>query len=223
LTYFDVNVGGTSNLLTALRDRQVHVVLASTSIVYGSRTGALSEDLPPRPESPYGASKVAAEQLVDAVAQTGAIGATTLRCFNVAGAVDGSPDADPTRLIPNVLRAAYGELPYLSVNGDGSAVRELTHVADVATGFRLALEAQRPGYAVYNLGNGQGVRVRDVITTAETVTGQRVPVRYLPARPEPHTLVADPTRITRELGWHPVHSDLAEILRSAAEASGWQR
>jgi UDP-glucose 4-epimerase len=228
LSYYDVNVGGTLNLLMALRSagpaagRPVRLVFASTSVVYGAaRTGALSEDLPPRPESPYGASKVAAEQLVGAYAATGEISAVTLRCFNVAGALDGTPDTDPTRLIPNVLRAARGELPHITVNGDGSAVREFTHVVDVASAFRLALQA-RPGAGapVYNVGTGQGVTVREVIETAQRVTGRPVPVEHLAPKSEPHTLVSDPRRFVREFDWQPAHSSLAGIIRDAWDALG---
>jgi UDP-glucose 4-epimerase len=226
LSYYDVNVGGTLNLLMALKagapvgDRPVRFVFASTSVVYGSqRTGALGEDLPPRPESPYGASKVAAEQLVGYHAATGEVSAVTLRCFNVAGAFDGYPDTDPTRIIPNVLRAARGELPRVTVNGDGSAVREFTHVVDVASAFRLALEAAvPPADAVFNVGTGRGVSVREVIETAERVTGRQVPVEHLAPRPEPHTLVCDPGRLIREFGWQPAHSSLADIVRDAWDA-----
>jgi UDP-glucose 4-epimerase len=214
LSYYDVNVGGTVNLLAALPGG-TRFVLASTSLVYGSRrTGALGEDLPTRPENPYGGSKVAAEQLVIACTATGAVSGTVLRCFNVAGAVDGYPDTDPTRLIPNVLRAARGDTQHISVNGDGSAVREYTHVRDIGSAFRLALETTTaPG--VYNVGTGRGVAVREVIAIAEQVTGRPVPVAHLPPRLEPHTLISDPTRITEQLGWRPVHSDLPEIIRSA--------
>ncbi|GAA5190641.1 UDP-glucose 4-epimerase GalE [Rugosimonospora acidiphila] len=225
LTYYDVNVGGTLNLLLAARAAgPVRFVFASTSIVYGSRrTGALQEDLPPAPENPYGASKVAAEQLVGYHAATGDISAATLRCFNVAGAVDGYPDADPTRIIPNVLRAIRGELPHVTVNGDGSAVREFTHVLDVAAAFRLALESTAtagPGAPVYNVGTGRGVSVAEIIAAAESVTGKRVPVRHLPPRQEPHTLICDPRRIAGELGWRAQRSDLPDIIRGAWEATG---
>lgn len=222
LAYYDVNLGGTVNLLAAVEaagpvgERPVRFVFASTSIVYGSqRTGALGEDLPPAPESPYGASKVAAEQLVGYYAATGGISAVTLRCFNVAGAVDGYADADPTRIIPNVLRAIRGELPHVTVNGDGSAVREFTHVLDVARAFRLALEATGAGDApVYNVGTGRGVSIREVIAEAERVTGRRVPVEHLPPKPEPHTLISDPRLLMTSLGWTATHSDLAEIVHS---------
>jgi UDP-glucose 4-epimerase len=213
VSYYDVNVGGTVNLLAALGGG-TRFVLASTSLVYGSqRTGALGEDLPTRPENPYGGSKVAAEQLVTACTVTGAVSGAVLRCFNVAGAVGGYPDTDPTRLIPNVLRAARGDTPHVSINGDGSAVREYTHVRDVASAFRLALETTTPG--VYNVGTGRGVAVRDVIAVAEQVIGRPVPVAHQPPRAEPHTLVSDPGRITDELGWRPVHSDLPEMIHSA--------
>jgi UDP-glucose 4-epimerase len=192
-------------------------VLASTSIVYGSaRTGALGEELPTRPENPYAASKVAAEQLVAACTATGAVSGVALRCFNIAGAVDGYPDLDPTRLIPNVLRAARGDTPHVRVNGDGSAVREYTHVRDVASAFRLALAADATG--VFNVGTGHGVAVRDVIAIAGQVTGRPVPVAHQPPRPEAHTLVCDPGRITTELGWRPAYSELPEIIGSAWRA-----
>lgn len=228
LSYYDVNLGGTVNLLSAVEaaraagegpagERPVRFVFASTSIVYGSqRTGALSEDLPPAPENPYGASKLAAEQLIGYHAATGGISAVTLRCFNVAGAVDGYADTDPTRIIPNVLRAARGDLPHVTLNGDGSAVREFTHVLDVASAFRLAVEAtEARSAAVYNVGTGEGVSMGEVIATAERVTGRRVPVERLPPKPEPHTLVSDPRRLMADLGWVPAHSALEEIIGSA--------
>jgi UDP-glucose 4-epimerase len=231
LSYYDVNLGGTVNLLSAVKavgpvgERPLRFVFASTSIVYGSqRTGALSEDLPPAPENPYGASKLAAEQLIGYHAATGEISAVTLRCFNVAGAVDGYADTDPTRIIPNVLRAARGELPHVTLNGDGSAVREFTHVLDVASAFRLAIQANGIGAngtaadgtaPVYNVGTGRGVSMAEVIATAERVTGRPVPVEHLPPKPEPHTLVSDPRRLMADFGWAPVHSDLTEIIESA--------
>ncbi|MEU8155223.1 NAD-dependent epimerase/dehydratase family protein [Micromonospora sp. NPDC048986] len=147
--YFDVNATGTLNLLMALDAARTStppasLVFASTNIVYGSQNhGALSEDLDPHPESPYAASKVAAEHMVAACAATGAIGAVILRPFNIAGAVDGVTDTDRTRIIPNVFRAITGELDHVTLNGDGAAVRDFVHVADIATAVRLALILQR--------------------------------------------------------------------------------
>jgi UDP-glucose 4-epimerase len=224
LGYWHVNVGGTLNLIRAIAAARpptpTRFVLASTNIVYGSqREGALSEDLPPRPESPYGASKAAAERLVSDVAATGAITAVILRVFNASGAVDRRPDRDPTRIIPAIMRVARGELPVLAVNGDGTVRRDFTHVADVATAFRLALETDRPDTTVYNVGTGRGTSVADLITAAEAITGRPIPIERRPPKPEPHTSIADPTRIQTDLGWRPENSDLTTILGSAWDAA----
>jgi UDP-glucose 4-epimerase len=147
----------------------------------------------------------------------GTIAGTTLRVFNVAGAVDGYVDTDTARIIPNIIRAARGELPSVSLNGDGSAVREFAHVVDVASAFRLAMEADHSGHATFNVGTGKGVSIRDVVATAEEVTGRTIPVEHLPPKDEPHTLISDPEKIRRRLGWEPAHSKLSEILKSAYE------
>ena len=224
LGYWNVNVGGTLNLLRAIlrvpSPTPTRFVLASTNVVYGSQCdGALSEDLSPRPESPYGASKAAAERLVSDVATTGAITAVVLRVFNASGAVDRRPDRDPTRIIPNIMRVARGDLPALTVNGDGTARRDFTHVGDVATAFQLALEADLRDTTIYNVGPGRATSVAELVAAAEEITGRQIPIKRLPPKPEPHTSVADPTRIQKELGWRPVNSDLTAILGSAWEAA----
>jgi UDP-glucose 4-epimerase len=100
-----------------------------------------------------------------------------------------------------------------------SAFREFTHVRDVATAFRLAVEtAPDAGYALYNVGTGAGVSIREVIAAGAVTTGRDIPVAHLPPKPEPHTLISDPSKLARALGWHPVHSALSEILTSAAAA-----
>ena len=140
----------------------------------------------------------------------------TLRCFNIAGAVAGIGDDDPTRLVPNVLRAAAGELPQLSVNGDGSAVREYVHVADVATACRLALGATELGtHRTYNIGTGHGATVMEVVGAVERITGLPVPVEFRLATNEPHTILADSGRAQRELGWKPTRSSLDQIIADA--------
>ncbi|BCB86062.1 UDP-glucose 4-epimerase GalE [Phytohabitans suffuscus] len=216
LGYFDVNVGGTLNLLLAL-DGPVPFVLASSSIVYGGRhTGALTEDLPVRPESPYAASKVAAEQLVAAHAATGAVGAVILRCFNISGAVGGVGDTDTTRIIPNVLRAVTGELPHVTLNGDGSATRDFVHVADVARAVVAAIAKAEPGSShTYNLGSGAGTSMAAIVEAAGRVTGKRVPVRHDPPKPEPPHLIADISRARAGLGWDPAYSTPDRILTDA--------
>jgi UDP-glucose 4-epimerase len=228
LSYFDVNVGGTLNLLTALDAVRagrppVRFVLVSTNIVYGSvHRGPLGEELAPHPESPYAESKLAAERLVAAYAATGVIGAVVLRPFNIAGAVGGVPDTDPGRILPNALRAATGQAPHVTLNGDGSAVRDFVHVADAADAVRLALAAATPGASpVYNVGSGVGSSMADVIRAVEEVAGRPVPVRRAAPRPEPPALVGDVRRAAAELGWRPARSQLRRIVADAWSA--WPR
>ncbi|MFG2060451.1 NAD-dependent epimerase/dehydratase family protein [Micromonospora sp. NPDC048871] len=228
LSYFDVNTAGTLNLLVALdamRETRApaSLVFASTNIVYGSQySGGLSEDLDVRPESPYAASKVAAEQMVSAYAATGAIGAVIVRPFNIAGSVDGVGDTDPARIIPNVFRAITGQRDHVTLNGDGSAVRDFVHLADVASGIRLALLACTPGRnRTINLGSGIGTSMAAVVATAEQVTGHPVAVRHMPPKPEPPKLVADISRARADLNWRPTRSGLSEMLADAWEA--WHR
>lgn len=222
LGYFDVNVSGTLYLLQALAEAAPGVtpprfVFGSSSAVYGPQDGLLREDSPTRPGNPYGASKLAAEQLLGYQAATGAVAAVTLRCFSVAGAVDGLGDGDTTRILPRALAVAAGVEPQVTINGDGSAVREFVHVADAAAAYRLALEAARPGeYRVFNVGSGRGVTVAEVVETVRRVTGRPVPVEHQPPKPEPQVLMADNARIREELGWQPERSDLEQIVRD-----GW--
>lgn len=220
IRYFDVNVGGTANLLAALADQDgpaPGLVYTSTNTVYGSiHAGQLREEQEPHPESPYAASKLAAEQLVAYHARTGAIGAVTLRVFNIAGAVDGVGDGDPSRLIPAVLSVAAGARTCLTVNGAGDAVREYTHVRDVAHAVRLAIPAARPGsHRVYNVGTGDGATVLDLVAAAEHITGRPIALEHGPSKPEPHVLVADARRIKEELGWSPKYSGLCDLLSDA--------
>ena len=215
IAYFDVNVGGSIALLAAL-DGQARrtgaplaLVFGSTGAVYGVRDGRLDEDEPTRPVNPYGASKLAAEALIGYQAATGRLAAVTLRCFNIAGAVAGIGDQDTTRIIPTALAVAAGTTDQLQVNGDGTAVREYTHVADVATAYRLALAAAVPGaHRIYNVGSGHGAAVTDIIDAVRRVTGRPLPVEHRPPAPEPALVLADSARIRAELGWRPDRSSL---------------
>jgi UDP-glucose 4-epimerase len=220
LGYYETNLGGTLNLLRVLSDPRlagagpVRLVFSSTSAVYGSdRPGVLGEHLTPQPQNPYAASKLAAEQVIGYHAATGAIGAITLRCFNIAGASDGVADPNPTRIISAALRAAARETPHVRINGDGSAVREFTHVRDAAEAFRLALAAVTAGvHQVLNLGTGEGVAMGDVVRIAERVTDRPIPVTYGPPASEAHTLIADNSRIRDTLGWRPIRSSIETIV-----------
>ncbi|MGH3823741.1 MAG: NAD-dependent epimerase/dehydratase family protein [Pseudonocardiaceae bacterium] len=190
------------------------IVLASTCVVYGEHAKQpISETAAVAPSSLYAISKLAADQAAADLAATGAIGAISLRAFNVAGALPGHPDRDTTRLIPQLLAVQQGQAPELVINGDGSAVRDFVHVADMATAFVLALHACQPdSWRAYNVGSGHRSTVHEVIATTETVTGRPVPRRHATAAHEPASLLADSTRIRTEL---PRKSTLPEIISDA--------
>jgi UDP-glucose 4-epimerase len=224
--YFQVNVGGTANLLATLAraaeqsGQPMRLVFASTAAVYGPASGGpISEAHPLTPSNPYGASKLAAEQLITYQAATGALGAVTLRGFSIAGAIGSHGDSDRSRIIPKALAVAAGAAPHIEINGDGSAVREFTHVVDVAHAYALALIAAKPGeHLIGNIGTGAGVSVSEVLQTVEAVTGQHLSVIRRPAANEPHALLADTRRIRMALGWLPQHSRLGEIVTDAWRA-----
>jgi UDP-glucose 4-epimerase len=225
LRYFRGNVVGTLNLLDAMStearrsSRTLRLVFASTGSVYGTPdTQPITEDQQLAPGNPYGASKSAAEAAIGYQAALGTVSAITLRTFNAAGAVDGRGDPDTSRIIPRTLLAAAGRADYLNVHGDGSAIREYVHVADLARAYVLALEAVgSAGHCIYNVG-GVGASVRDVIEVAERVTGRPVPVRWGPPANEARELRADSSRIRAELGWQPTRSDLDTIVSDAWHA-----
>jgi UDP-glucose 4-epimerase len=136
-----------------------------------------------------------------------------------AGAVGGHGDRDLDRLIPKALAVARGQAPSMEVNGDGSAVREFTHVADVAQAYLLGLEAVKPDeHQVDNIGTGRGVTVGELLATVQEITGRAVPVRARPAQPEPAALIADTQRARQRLGWRPTRSTLRQIITDAWQA-----
>ena len=218
LGFFATNVQGTVNLLQAVGGTRV--VYGSTAAVYGTpERQPIPEAESTAPTSPYGASKLAAEQLVRFHARAGAIGAVVLRTFNVAGSVDGRADPDETRLIPKALAVAAGHAPHLEINGDGAAVREYLHVDDLAAAHVRALDSVRPGEErVYNVGSGTGAAVHEVVTAVREVTGRPVPTLSRPPRPEPQMLLCDATAIMDELGWRPARSCLKEIVTDSWDA-----
>ncbi|HZD71679.1 MAG TPA: NAD-dependent epimerase/dehydratase family protein [Actinomycetes bacterium] len=225
LRYFDVNLGGTLNLLHALAEhtkrtgQPARLVFASAGAVYGPvpvEAQPINEDQPPSPDSPYAASKLAAEQLIAAQAATGALGAISLRCLVIAGAVGPYGDPDRSRLIPKALAVAAGQEPALVVNGGGSTVREYTHVADVADAYPLALGHVRTGiHQAINIGSGIGASIREVIEAVEEVTGQQLRLKQQQARPEPQALLLDSTQAKERLSWTPKHRDLRRIVGDA--------
>jgi len=207
------NVAGTLNLLDAL-PASARLVFASTGSVYGRPAQQpISETAVVAPLNPYGSSKAAAEQLIDAQAATGALGAVTMRLFNAAGAVDGRADEDPSRIIPRVAAVAAGIEPVVTVNGDGSAVRDFVHVADIAVAVALGLEAATPGqHKIYNLG-AVPASVADIVDAMVHASGRPVKVEHRPANPhEAPELRADTSRIRAELGWAPTRTTIDELV-----------
>jgi UDP-glucose 4-epimerase len=225
--YWRTNVGGTLNLLEAMSDAGVaRLVFSSTCAVYGQPDEVpIAETAPPRPINSYGASKLAVDGMIGHFCLAHRLGAVSLRYFNVAGASGelGEDHEPETHLIPNILRAAVGLNPHVEIYGtdyptpDGTAIRDYIHIDDLAQAHLLALEAARTGeHQIFNLGNGSGFSVREVIAAAQAVTGLEIPTREAPRRPgDPPMLVAASDRIRSELGWQPTKAGLEEIVADA--------
>ncbi len=231
--YYENNVAGTLNLLAAMREAGVsRLVFSSSAAVYGLPDGeVLDEKQPLRPVNPYGETKRQAEEVLRDYAAAYGWSCVSLRYFNASGAhPDGSlgeSHSPETHLIPNILLAVLGKAPRLKVFGedyptpDGTCVRDYIHVQDLAAAHLLALDAlEKEGNAgralAYNLGNGRGFSVREVIRAAERVTGKNVPHDTAPRRAgDPPFLVADSAKARAELGWKPQYADIESILESA--------
>jgi UDP-glucose 4-epimerase len=220
LRYWQTNTGGMLTLLDWLpKTGAGRLIIASTCAVYGEPDQQpIAETAPETPTSPYGSSKLAADRAAADCAATGELGAISLRAFNITGATPGHPDH--TRLIPKLLAVQHGRAPEITINGDGSAIRDFVHVTDMADAFARALTACQPGtWRAYNVGSGQPRSIADVIHTVETITRRPVPRRHAPPAPEPAYLAADPTRIHNELGWLAISSTLEQIITDAAAAA----
>jgi UDP-glucose 4-epimerase len=229
--YFAENLGGTLALLEAMRRTGVsRIVFSSTAAVYGepaAQDGAyqpILETEPTLPTNPYGMSKLAVDTALTEHAGLHGLGAVSLRYFNVAGAYQGLGERhDPeTHLIPNVLAVAAGAKEAVNVFGadyptpDGTCVRDYIHVADLAAAHLLAIDACAPGtHAIYNLGNGSGYSVREVIEVCRQVTGHPIPVVPGPRRAgDPAVLVASSAKVQAELGWK-AERDLPAMVTDA--------
>ncbi len=228
--YWEVNTNGTLNLLIAMRDASVGVlVFSSTCAVYGQSDAALLEESHPKvPCNPYGASKWAAEQAIEHFDHAHQLRAARLRYFNASGA---DPDAEigedhepETHLIPVVLDAALGRRDCISIFGqdypteDGTAIRDYIHVQDLATAHVAALEHLLEGGAsvALNLGTGQGTSVATLVSAAEDVVGHEIPKQTQARRPgDPAELVANAARAQTMLNWAPARSKLDTIISDA--------
>lgn len=227
--YYAVNVGGTLNLLEAMRASGVtKVVFSSTCATYGEPNRIpISEDTPQHPINPYGASKLTCERMMEDFDAAHGLRSVRLRYFNAAGADPhveiGERHHPETHLIPLVLDAALSRRPAISIFGtdyptpDGTALRDYIHVMDLADAHVAALRHLLAGEAsaAVNLGTGRGASVREVIRTVEAVTGRRVPIREEPRRAgDPPALVANPGRAEALLKWR-ARADLAEMVKDA--------
>ncbi|GAA4957120.1 UDP-glucose 4-epimerase GalE [Streptomonospora halophila] len=225
--YWDGNVGCTLALLDAMRVHGVgRIVFSSTAAVYGEpESSPIPEDAAVRPGNPYGATKAAIDTALTEFARLHGIGAVSLRYFNVAGAYEGLGErhAPETHLIPIVLQVALGLRESVSVYGedyptaDGTCVRDYIHVADLAEAHLLALASCRSGeHRVFNLGNGTGFTVRQVIDVCREVTGHPIPAVAADRRPgDPAVLVASSRSAQRDLGWTPRRPELRRIVADA--------
>jgi UDP-glucose 4-epimerase len=231
LDYYRNNVAKTVELLAAMARHNVRCfIFSSTAAVYGEPRASepLREDSLCIPTNPYGATKLAVERMLLDNAAAGDFRYVSLRYFNAAGADPsgrvGERHQPETHLIPLVLQVATGERQAIQIYGtdyptlDGTCVRDYVHVCDLTQAHLLALENLLRGgtSAVYNLGNNKGYSVREVIETARRITKHPVPALEADRRPgDPAFLVADSTRIRRELGWKPHHEKLETIIETA--------
>ncbi len=225
--YYRTNIGGTLNLLEAMTTAGVNrLVFSSTCAVYGEPDEVpIKETATPRPVNAYGASKLAVDYMIGDFCTAHGLGAVSLRYFNVAGASHGyGEDHDPeTHLIPNILRAALGIIPAVQIFGtdyptrDGTAVRDYIHIEDLAAAHLLALEHVVPGsHQIFNLGNGNGFSVREVIDATREVTAAKIKTVESERRPgDPPQLVAASEKIRSELGWAPRKPEIATMVADA--------
>jgi UDP-glucose 4-epimerase len=230
--YFRNNTAGTLSLLEAMLVTGVkRLVFSSTAAVYGEpKSTPIAEDAPLQPTNAYGESKLLVEKILTWMYQVHGLACASLRYFNVAGAAAGRGEAhEPeSHLIPLVLDVALGRRKQIRIYGDdyptpdGTCIRDYIHVEDLAVAHLLALEALADGHQrIYNLGNGSGFSVRQVIEAVRRVTGHPIPVEVVARRPgDPAILIASSEKIGRELGWKPKHTTLDGMV---ASAWAWQQ
>lgn len=235
--YYNNNVGGTLNLLQAMREAGVdRLVFSSTAAVYGlPQVLPVDESQPLAPINPYGASKAMIERmLADASAAYG-LRSVSLRYFNAAGADPsgeiGEAHAPETHLLPNVLKAAlHGSSVQIFgddyATPDGTCVRDYVHVNDLAQAHRLALDHLHgnAGVHVFNLGNEKGFSVSEIIRTTSRVSGREIFCEHAPRRAgDPPVLVASSEKARRVLNWRPEYTDIEAIVETAWRWHGAQR
>jgi len=230
--YFRNNTAATLTLLEAMmttgHDR---LVFSSTAACYGEpESTPIVEDAKLQPTNPYGESKLLVEDMLRWVNLAHGLRYASLRYFNVAGAIEGYGEAhEPeSHLIPLILDVALGRRANIKIFGrdyptkDGTCVRDYIHVEDLAEAHLLALGAlKEKSSVIYNIGNGQGFTVLEVIDSVRRVTGRTIAIEECPRREgDPAVLVASSEKIKAELGWKPKFEELDAIVASAWE---WHR
>lgn len=227
--YFSNNSASTLVLFQAMLAAGVKkLVFSSTAAVYGEpETTPIREDAALHPSNPYGESKLLVEQMLLWLHRIHGLRYASLRYFNVAGAIPGRGEAhEPeSHLIPLILDVALGRRKNIRIYGtkyptpDGTCIRDYIHVRDLADAHMLALAAlDRESRMIYNLGNGRGFSVREVIESVRRVTGHPIPIEECPPRPgDPAVLVASSEKIALDLGWQAQYPDLDDII-----ADAWQ-
>lgn len=228
--YYRNNVIGTLNLLDAMICTGVKkLVFSSTAAIFGNPQAVpIDEQAARQPVNPYGTTKLQVEQILHDYAEAYGLNSVSLRYFNAAGADPDSEigeDHEPeTHLIPNILKSVLEKNQDLCVFGnqyptpDGTCVRDYIHVNDLCQAHLAALDflARHDGAFSFNLGNGSGFSVMDVIKAAEAVTGQEIAYAVKPPRPgDPATLVSDSSLAREQLGWQPTYVELDDILETA--------
>lgn len=228
--YYRNNVAGTLSLLDAMLESGVkRLVFSSSAATYGDTgEGLITEDSPQCPTSVYGQTKLMMEQFMSDYDKAYGMRYVALRYFNAAGAhvsgEIGEAHRPETHLIPIILQAALGQRSHIGIFGDdyptrdGTCIRDYIHITDLADAHIRALDYLENGgrSTYYNLGNGNGFSVKEVIETARRVTGRDIPAKVEGRRPgDPATLVASSDKIKRELGWKPAFDSLEEIVASA--------
>jgi UDP-glucose 4-epimerase len=227
--YFRNNVTGGIHLADAMLAAGVtRIIFSSTCATYGQPDRMpMTEDIPQRPTNPYGESKLMFERILTWLQHQKGFRPVFLRYFNAAGATRKfGEDHDPEpHIIPRVLMAAAGTIHKVMIFGedydtpDGTCIRDYIHIADLAQAHILALESDQTG--AFNLGNGEGYSVKQVVEVAGKVTGHAIPVELAPRRAgDPARLVASALKARKELGWNPRYPDLRTIIQHAWD---WQQ
>ena len=230
LLYFDNNVYGTQVLLQAMTEYDVKfIVFSSTAATYGEPDKVpIMEDMPTRPTSTYGETKLIMEKMMKWTEIAHGIKYVSLRYFNVAGAHEkatiGEDHRPETHLIPIILEVALGKRPHITIFGDdydtsdGTCIRDYIHVQDLIEAHLLALDYLKQGgeSSIFNLGSSQGFSVKEIIETAKKVTKRDIPAKVGERRPgDPAVLIASSEKAKKILGWNPTRTSIERIMEDA--------